>query len=426
MDFNKYTLVIWSVVSMSALVNAAVNLATGNIATSQSSNYNEIWVSSKAVHGCIHQNIDSNCCTHTAGGQTEVWWQADLRQQSVIQTVEILYRDEGILSRLAGFEIYLSDTSDWRSGLRCYRDNTASLALMTATQNVPCVGIGRYVTIYNNRRVIAKQWYSDEAVLELCKVYIYGCTLGKFGNGHCNDDCFNCLSNICHPTSGVCDSCAAGYYRSIDVCVPCPQNCVGNNCDGSSGACSGGCKAGFSGTYCRCPLNCADHSCPSTGQCSNCNDGYYGPNCTPCPTGCSTNTCDQTSGNCFDCNDGYYGATCIQCPAGCSTNTCDKTSGNCYQCTAGLFGNKCNQQCAFTCKDNMCNKNSGQCDDCSDGYYGQLCLACPTGCSTSTCDKTSGRCFECKAGLFRDQCNQNCTFTCKDNMCNKNSGQCDD
>ncbi|XP_069128406.1 fucolectin-5-like [Argopecten irradians] len=270
---TKLVFVLWSLLSISAVVKSSVILTTGNIVTSQSSTYvsgGARWVSSKAVDGCTAQTIGSDCCTHTDTGKTEAWWQVDLQQQFVIETVHILYRDDGTLDRLAGFEIYLSNTSVFRSEERCYQDNTASLGLMTAIQNVTCTGVGQYVTIYNDRRVKAESWYSDDAILELCEVFIYGCTLGKFGNGHCNDDCLDCLSNICHPTSGICDNCAAGYHSLVDVCIPCPTNCARNTCDGSSGACTAGCKAGFSGTYCRCPLNCADQSClPSIGQCSS-------------------------------------------------------------------------------------------------------------------------------------------------------------
>ncbi|XP_069128368.1 multiple epidermal growth factor-like domains protein 10 [Argopecten irradians] len=270
--------------------------------------------------------------------------------------------------------------------------------------------------------------------------FIEGCILGKFGNGHCDNNCLYCLGNICHSTSGVCITCAAGYHRSGDVCVPCPPNCAGNTFDGSSGACPAGCKAGFSGTYCKCPVNCADQSCSTTGLCLNCNDGYYGPTCTQCPTGCSSNTCDKTSGICFgckaefsgkycrcplhcadqscltgqcsNCNDGYYGATCTPCPTGCSSNTCDKTSGICFSCKADFSGTYC--RCPLHCADQSC--LTGHCSNCNDGYYGATCTPCPTGCSSNTCDKTSGICLTgCKTGFSGTYCR--CPLNCADQSC---------
>ncbi|XP_033739083.1 scavenger receptor class F member 1-like [Pecten maximus] len=335
-----------------------------------------------------------NCCSHTVEGQDEVWWQVDLQQQYVIETVTIIYRDQGTLKRLAGFEIYLSNTPDWTSGEPCYQDTTANLASMSATQSVTCPGVARYVTIYNNRRVKAYTWYSDQAYLELCEVYVNGCQFGKYGNGNCDNVCTSCAGNRCHPTSGSCDTCAAGSYRAGDHCVQCPQNCAGNTCASTSGACSMGCLAGFSGIYCKCLANCNDQTCDgATGHCSNCYDGFYGPVCTPCPTGCST-------------------------------HTCDKSTGNCIQCDAGFFGNQCDQFCPANCKANVCNKDSGQCGDCDDGFYGPVCTSCPTGCSTDTCDKSTGNCMQCDAGFFGNQCDQSCPANCTANACNKDSGQC--
>ncbi|XP_069128409.1 cell death abnormality protein 1-like, partial [Argopecten irradians] len=284
----------------------------------------------KAVDGCTSQRIASDCCAHTDGGHKEVWWQVDLRQQSVIERVKIIYRNEDLtLTRLGGFEIYLSDTSDWRSGERCYKDNTASLELMSATQDVACVGVGQYVTLYNNRTVKTRSWYYHDAVFELCEVYVFGCPYGKFGNGHCNDDCLNC--NICLPTSGEC--------------------------------------------YCY--------------------DGYYGPTCTPCPTGCSTNTCDQTSGNCNQCDVGFYSYHCDQnCPSNCKNNVCNKVNGQCAECDFGFFGNHCDQQCPGNCENSTCNKDSGLCTECITGFYGNVCdQACPDNCGNNICSILDGQCL---------------------------------
>lgn len=296
---TKLVFVLWSLLSISAVVKSSVNIATGDIVTSQSSNYNDKWVSSKAVDGCTRQIMTHGCCSHTGLGQTEAWWRVDLRRQSIIERVEIIYRDERALARLAGFEIYLSDTSDWTSRERCYQDNTASLELMTAIQNVTCVGVGQYVTIYNDRRVKAKSWYWNEAYFELCEVYVFGCTLGKFGNGHCNDDCLNCLNNVCQPTSGACE----------------------------------------------------------------CDVGFYGDHCDQiCPLYCKNNVCKMSNGQCVECDVGFFGNHCDQlCPGNCENHTCNKDSGLCTECISGFYGNVCNQACPDNCGNNVCSMQDGQC-----------------------------------------------------------------
>ncbi|XP_033737764.1 cell death abnormality protein 1-like isoform X2 [Pecten maximus] len=268
MEFNKYILVvIWSVLTIATTVKASENLAHEKF-TTQSSDFGNNWVSSKVVDGCTLQRITDGCCTHTALGQKEAWWQVDLQQMSVIENVGIIYRDERALHRLAGFEIYLSNTSDWTSGEPCYKDTTANLASMSATQSVTCQGVARYVTIYSDRRVKAYTWYSDQAYLELCEVYVNGCPFGMYGYGNCNNNCTNCLGNLCDPTSGTCE-CEAGYHG--DQCDRiCPSNCRHNLCDMASGRCTE-CETGFHGTNCSkgCPSNCKDRMCmQEDGRCT--------------------------------------------------------------------------------------------------------------------------------------------------------------
>ncbi|XP_069126188.1 scavenger receptor class F member 1-like isoform X3 [Argopecten irradians] len=313
MGFNEYTFVIWSVVLMSAVVNAAVNLATGDVVTNQSSTYTIItgWVSSKAVDGCTSQMIATSCCTHTDVGHKEVWWQVDLRQQSVIERVKILYRR---------------------------------------------------------------------------------CPSGKFGNGHCNDDCLNC--NTCLPTSGEC-YCNDGYYGP--TCLPCSTGCLTNTCDTISGNCNH-CDVGFYSDHCdqNCPSNCKNNVCNKVnGQCAECDVGFFGNHCDQtCPGNCENRTCNKDSGVCIDCNDGYYGPTCTPCPTGCSANTCDITSGNCLHCDSGFFGNRCDKPCPENCKNNMCHKDNGLCTECISGFHGNVCdQACPANCGNNLCSIQDGQCL---------------------------------
>ncbi|XP_021361963.1 receptor-type tyrosine-protein phosphatase epsilon-like isoform X2 [Mizuhopecten yessoensis] len=396
MGFCRYLLVSWSVVWTLTVVNASVNIASGK-ATNQSSVLHN-WDSSKAVDGCKSTYMTSDCCTHTAQGQTEAWWQVDLQTQSVIDSVNIIYRDENNLARFAGYEIFLSNTQDWTLGTRCHKDTTAELGSMAVTQYITCPGVSRYLTIYNDRREEAKTWYSTDAILELCEVQVYGCQVGKYGNGNCNNDCLNCLGNMCDATSGTCDDCAAGYYKVSEICSPCASNCAGKKCEGLTGACIDGCTTGFSGTWCRCPVNCNDTSCPNY-QCTDCSDGFYGPTCIRCPIGCSADTCNTTSGHCFRCTSGSYGNTCNQtCPSNCKNDICEQLNGECTECVQGFHGSVCSQACQTNCKINICNMQDGVCIECDPGLHGSDCSqACPTNCKNNICNMQDGVCIETEA-----------------------------
>ncbi|XP_069135096.1 uncharacterized protein [Argopecten irradians] len=345
MDFRTaFLLVIWSGLSLLTVVKSAENLALSK-PTNQSSTFTT-YDSSKAVDGCARQQHLSDCCIHTdyQKDYTEVWWQVDLQQQSVLEYVSIIYRDEIDLQpqRLAGFELYLSNTSDWTSGMRCYKDNTPTESSMALFLSISCQNVARYVTIYNDRRIKTYPWYSDDAVLELCEVSVYGCTIGKYGNGNCNNDCLNCLGDKCHPTSGVCDVCDIGYYKNGANCILCPLGCVGNYCDRNS------------------------------GYCLDCRDGYYGPLCSPCSTGCNRDTCNKTSGVCFQCDPGRYGDKCEQtCTPYCRDDLCIQSNGVCIGCKPGYYGDMCDYQCPANCRDFACLQANGKCDECIPGYYGE-------------------------------------------------------
>lgn len=49
---------------------------------------------------------------------------------------------------LAGFSVYVTSTSDLKSGTLCYQH--AVDELLNNTVNIKCVSSGRYVTIYNS------------------------------------------------------------------------------------------------------------------------------------------------------------------------------------------------------------------------------------------------------------------------------------
>ncbi|XP_033739264.1 fucolectin-3-like [Pecten maximus] len=157
-------------------VRSEGNLALSKTAT-QSSNHNDgYWLASAAVDGCLKTWIDPGCCTHTLGGSRKIaWWRVDLGQMSTINTIRILYRND-FQQRLAGFQLYVSNTTDSPTdGVLCYQDTSSSRSAVQLDQTHQCPYVGRYVTVYNYRNNPKRySWYSDYAVLELCEVQVFG------------------------------------------------------------------------------------------------------------------------------------------------------------------------------------------------------------------------------------------------------------
>lgn len=42
-------------------------------------------------------------------------------------------------------------------------------------------------------------------------------------------------------------------------------------------------------------------------------------------------------------------------------------------CENGFYGFNCSQQCSTTCKDQLCHKENGKCIQCASGYKGDYC-----------------------------------------------------
>ncbi|XP_021361953.1 scavenger receptor class F member 2-like isoform X2 [Mizuhopecten yessoensis] len=373
MEVCPMWLVILFFIASVQIVNTSVNTSLGpKVTTSQSSNYDNTYISDKVVDNCINQTLRSGCCSHTKGNPTpnEVWWLIDLGDQVVIEYVKIYYRDEGSLEqkgRFAGHQIYLSDTTTgWRKSGSCFTDTTSTQNMVKLTQQITsCTGNTRYLTIYVDRRTKSYDWYSTQAILELCEVQVYGCPLGKYGNSNCGSNCdTTCVNSLCHPNSGRCTYCAPGFYKSGLVCTACPTNCLNGVCNVESGVCS------------------------------DCDNSFFGPFCAACSPNCADPVCDKTSGNCDQCVVGFHGNMCNQtCPANCKNNTCSQDNGFCTTgCDSGYHGNMCQHTCPTNCKDRMCMQDTGICEGCEDRFFGPLCVACSPNCVDPVCDKLSGKC----------------------------------
>ncbi|XP_021369734.1 uncharacterized protein LOC110460865 isoform X2 [Mizuhopecten yessoensis] len=412
------------------IVNTSVNTSREpNVKfTTQSSNHSAAYRSGKSVDGCKKQIFDSQkCCSHTKMGEKEAWWQVDLEGLIVMEYVKIYYRDQVYQQRqrFGGYQVYQSNTSDWRNGYLCHKDTTSTSAALSLTPQINCTGSAQYLTIYSDRRSGGLWWYSENAILELCEVEVYGCPLGKYGDGNCDSDCdVGCANSLCDPLTGGCAYCAVGYYRPGSLCVECPSNCYDNICNAESGVCSA-CTPGYYGSNCNqtCLFNCKDNRCMQiNGVCKDCEDGFFGSSCDDCYIGCINRVCDKISGNCSPCLDGFYGMKCDRlCSSSCENNICTQHEGTCTACKPGFYGDICNTSCPSNCKGDICNQTSGLCTACEPGFFG---LKCNRSCSGHCeCQQNNGTCIACKSGYFGLNCEENCG-QCSAVSCSKSDGQC--
>lgn len=155
------------------------------------------------------------------------------------------------------------------------------------------------------------------------------------------------------------------------------------------------CESEYTGPDCS---QCANaHT--KTGQCHDCQLGYYGPHCTACPgmqsldQPCSGHgTCDGSgtlsgSGQCA-CSVGWAGEACDACAPGYHGDDCAPCPGPaglpCFSHGVCSDGKEGSGHCAcfrdFTgdaCQSCVNQTVSGDCDFCPDGFWGPKCALCP-------------------------------------------------
>ncbi|XP_069126470.1 receptor-type tyrosine-protein phosphatase epsilon-like isoform X2 [Argopecten irradians] len=361
---------------------------------SQSSNANDKWVASKAIDGCRDTHITDDCCTHTLGGGPKTaWWRVDLGEPMTINSITIYYR-AGYGARLAGYHLYVSNTTDIPPDhVLCYEDKSSTNASVQLIITHQCPYVGRYVTVYNYRNNPKRySWYDDYAVLELCEVQVWGCQVGRYGDGNCQSECsIDCYGGNCNATTGDCFYCVPKRYGAR----------CGNDCS----------------------PNCVNQLCYSAdGNCHDCVPKKYGAQCEHnCSLNCLNQLCERTVGKCQECIPTKYGDRCdTDCSINCMNKLCVRGSGDCYDCIAGKHGIKCNHNCPGNCKDMRCEQNTGACLGCENGYFGTNCsLECIDGCSK--CIQHSGECTECQSGLYGGICNLTCGHC---STCQMDSGVC--
>ncbi|XP_056003642.1 cell death abnormality protein 1-like [Ostrea edulis] len=283
---------------------------------------------------------------------------------------------------------------------RCYTDR--SMGLPDNVIGIPCNQTARYVIIETTYDT-PEDDPEKGAILEICEIQVYGCEIGKYGDG-----CRNCIGcQTCDVFSGLCTT------------MPCSADCVGDVCESTTGNCTNGCTYGYWGNRCTstCPQNCQGGSCDRTsGYCNGCSDNYWGQNCsTICPQNCNGGVCDQSNEYCSKgCTQGRYGDKCeYTCNEKCSDNTCFQNSGVCTNgCADFYYGYRCEYECSAHCNPGRCDRYNGTCSGCSSGYFGSSCRdTCSVNCAEGTCDQQTGKCHGgCKPSWAEDQCDSELRF----------------
>lgn len=144
--------------------------------------------------------------------------------------------------RLAGFFLYVSNTTSKHQGHLCYKDETGGTP--SVNQIISCSILGRYVIYYNERSQNHNPFYlSQYAYNDLCEVEVYGeymplfgCAMPNLFNQMCRFFLIFDLYIGCHGSFG-------------EGCIyPCPTNCL--KCDMYTGDCLS-CLPGYQGQSCK-------------------------------------------------------------------------------------------------------------------------------------------------------------------------------
>ncbi|XP_061190074.1 platelet endothelial aggregation receptor 1-like [Saccostrea echinata] len=220
-----------------------------------------------------------------------------------IHHIKVYYRTDnvkwgpsnGYTARFLGFYLYVSNTTNRNDGYLCYHDTTYTRATIPPVVNIACPVYGQYV-IYYNERLAGVRYpsdYSTFAFTEVCEIEVYGCREGICPYEYCKD----CLYKQCLEGDNTCKKVCPVAFNGKKCEKSCSSHCLNSSgCDSKSGACQGGCEAGWKGLLC---IN-------------ECGSSEYGRNCRrhcgPCRY---KNKCNPIDGSCpAGCAEGYAGKTC--------------------------------------------------------------------------------------------------------------------
>ncbi|XP_061168121.1 uncharacterized protein LOC133177046 [Saccostrea echinata] len=188
-----------------------------------------------------------------------------------------------------GFFISISNLSNLFTGQICYRSKLNTIPL--ASDTYPCIGRGRYLTVFTTQRTTTIEF-------DICEVAVTGCPFQRYGYD-CSQTC--ACPDECHYETGQCIS-----YLSVcnitgrwgedckEICGFCKD---GADCDKTTGACPSGCAAGYRSSQC-------------TVECIS---GTFGEDCGISCGNCVNSRCNPVTGACDSqgCQTGYVGTKCF-------------------------------------------------------------------------------------------------------------------
>nr|XP_022311822.1 receptor-type tyrosine-protein phosphatase T-like [Crassostrea virginica]XP_022311823.1 receptor-type tyrosine-protein phosphatase T-like [Crassostrea virginica]XP_022311824.1 receptor-type tyrosine-protein phosphatase T-like [Crassostrea virginica] len=356
----------------------------------------EKWTGENGVDGRYdNRSAHGGQCVISENGARRATWRVDLGDVVSISYIDIYYRTgnkpHGFSQRLAGFFLYVSNTTRKEDGHLCFHEIQPENNKPSDDQSIPCSVHGRYVIYYNERvpGVSYPSYFSDYAFYELCELEVYGCRNNSYYGEECNTPCpENCQERRCDINTGNCLGCVPGYQGPTcnQVCarqtygLECSEFCGncsnGETCHHVNGTCLRGCNEGVQGQQCK----------------NECKEGSYGKNCMyNCSSNCiQTSKCDRFSGSCYGgCIDGWDGSRCTEI------------------CQNGKFGSNCIQSCGKCKGGSQCHHVNGSCfNGCSPGYNGTLCKD------------------ECAETFFGDNCAESCPSNCVNQTCHHVTGEC--
>lgn len=73
---------------------------------------------------------------------------------------------------MAGFSLYVSNTTSTKQGVLCYKDQSSDTP--SVDQTIPCSIYGRYVIYHNERSRYSPFYFSQYAYNELCELQVFG------------------------------------------------------------------------------------------------------------------------------------------------------------------------------------------------------------------------------------------------------------
>ncbi|XP_025109022.1 receptor-type tyrosine-protein phosphatase epsilon-like isoform X1 [Pomacea canaliculata] len=200
---------------------------------------------------------DRHHCINTSTGLKYVDWTVDLTAVHPINSILIVLPE---IDQQHALNVWvLLHNGTWHS---CGRHLSVSREVI-----VPCPVAASQVRIATDRHVDSAANMSSDVRLDLCEVEVYACAPGVYGP-NCSQVCSgNCHDRqTCDHVTGACaGGCAAGWKHPASGCVTactpgtygtgCGQTCGhckdGEPCDGATGECVKGCEDGYTGISCQ-------------------------------------------------------------------------------------------------------------------------------------------------------------------------------